>query len=108
MSEELLKQILVEIKDVKFELIQVKSNVDVNTRMLATLNELKEIPLSLDDRQEDMDARLESLAMDVHKMQEEVIVIKKQISEIRSELEFTFQKTVKNEMELFKLRREFS
>ncbi|BAQ10951.1 hypothetical protein OXB_2480 [Bacillus sp. OxB-1] len=114
MSEKLLQQILAELKDVKtemkdfkFELNEIKSKVDDNTKKLETLDELKEITLALRDRQEETDARLESLAMDVHKMQGNVTDIKEQLADIRSELEFTYQKTAKNEMELFKLKRDF-
>lgn len=86
----------------------MEMKLDLILQKLETLDELKEIVVALRDHQEETDAKLENLTMDVHKMHGDVTSIKEQLSELQSEVEFTYQKTAKNEMELFKIKRDFN
>lgn len=72
--------------------------------MNAQLDENTQITKAIYHRQEETDARLESLSLDVHTMHGEVILTKEQVADIKKEIEFTYQKTSKNELEIFKLR----
>lgn len=83
MSEQLLKQILSELKD-------VKSQLDENTKMTKAIYH----------RQEETDAKLEALSMDVHKAYGK-------ITSLEDKLTFNSFKNYQNEAEIFKLKREF-
>lgn len=98
------------IMEKKLDLILQKLEIlDTGQNHLKTgQQELKEIVIALRDRHEETDAKLENLTMDVHKMHGDVTSIKEQLSELQSEVEFTYQKTAKNEMELFKIKRDFN
>lgn len=87
-----------DLANVKSEVAHVKSQLDENTKLTRAIF----------DRQEESDARLENLSMDFHKMHGDVTSIKEQLTDVQGEVEFTFQKTAKNEMELFKLKRHYN
>lgn len=96
MSEQILKRILDELKEIKSEQAQMKSQLDENTQMTKAIY----------NRQEETDAKLESLTFNVHKLQGEVTSIKETVTDIKGEIEYTYEKTSKNELEIFKLRKE--
>jgi uncharacterized protein (DUF3084 family) len=87
-----------ELTGVKTELANVKTQLDENTQMTRAIY----------DRQEETDARLENMSMDFNKMHGDVTAIKEQLTDVQSEVEFTYQKSSKNEMELFKLKRDYN
>ncbi|MEK3934876.1 hypothetical protein MKY41_06100 [Sporosarcina sp. FSL W7-1349] len=73
---------------------------------------VKEITLALCDRQEETDAMLESMSMDLHKihgdiagLKEHAGHVKSELSPIKGELAFMSHKTHRNEAAIFKLRR---
>lgn len=67
-------------------------------------SELKAIVDSIRDRQEETDAKLDSMAMDTHKMHGDILAVKDQLKELKIDLEFTYQKTSRNELEINKLK----
>lgn len=131
MNEKILQQILSEVAGIKGELADVKTDMadmktdmadmkndmaGMKTDMVGMKTELASVKAQLDentkltrailDRQEETDARLESVAMDIHKMQGAITSLKEDVSDIKGGLEFTYQKTTKNEMDIFKIRRD--
>jgi hypothetical protein len=67
-------------------------------------SELKAIVDAICDRQEETDAKLDSMAMDTHKMHGDILAVKDQLKELKIDLEFTYQKTSRNELEINKLK----
>lgn len=97
MSEQVLLNILDEIRslkektdlmDSKFELMNSKFDL-----MDSKLTETNQIVRAIRDRQDETDAKLEALTMDVHKLYGKV-------SALKDEIEFTYQKTSRNELEI--------
>lgn len=74
--------------------------LDLILQKLETLDEVKEIVLAMRDRQEETDAKLEALSMDVHKAYGK-------ITALEDKLAFNSYKNYQNEAEIFKLKREF-
>ena len=79
------------------------------------VNENIEITKALRDRQEETDAKLEALSMDVHKMHGDLARLEEKVDSnhqetidelqnLKLDLDFTYQKTTLNERELFKLK----
>lgn len=79
------------------------------------VNENIEITKALRDRQEETDAKLEALSMDVHKMHGDLTRLEEKVDSnhqetigelqnLKLDLDFTYQKTTLNERELFKLK----
>ncbi len=105
-----LSSVKTDVASMKTELSVLKTDVGTLqtdlTSVKAQLDENTKLTRAILDRQEETDARLESVAMDVHKMQGDITSLKEDVSEIKSGLEFTFQKTAKNEMDIFKIRRD--
>ncbi|GIN91740.1 hypothetical protein J6TS1_42010 [Siminovitchia terrae] len=62
--------------------------------------------LALRDRQQESDAKLENLSFNVHKLHGDIVSIKDTVTDIKGEIEFTYEKTSKNELEIFKPKRE--
>ena len=109
MSEQFLQQILGELKEIKTEMKEFKTEMkELKTEMnefkteqqsmKAQLNENTQLTRAIFDRQEETDAKLESLTMDVHKLHGEV-------ADIKDILDFTYQKTTRNELEIYKLKK---
>lgn len=44
------------------------------------------------------------MAMDTHKMHGDILAVKDQLKELKIDLEFTYQKTSRNELEINKLK----
>jgi chromosome segregation ATPase len=90
----------------------VENKLDLILQKLELLEsgqtELRQIVHAIHHRQEETDAKLDSLSLDVHKIHGDMIVVKEKVGAIKDEIEFTYQKTSKNEMEIFKLKREQS
>lgn len=95
MSEKILQQILTEIKDMKSEMTSMKSQINENTEILKSIR----------DRQEETDALLENLSMDVHQMRGDLTSLTETVGLINEELKFTSHKTIENEKEIFKIRK---
>lgn len=136
MTEQLLKEILNEVKGIKTEISGIKSEIsgmkseisDIKTDisgmksemssmrsemtnmkleitiMNSTLVEHTQLIRAIIDRQEETDAKLENLTMDVHKMHGDITFIKQELVEIKDEVRFTYQKTSKNELDIYKLK----
>lgn len=68
MSEKLLLDILSELKFMREELSSVKSQTEENTQLLQAVIH----------RQEESDAKIDNMAMDVHKLHGEVAAVKDQ------------------------------
>ncbi|WP_342509631.1 hypothetical protein [Sporosarcina sp. FSL K6-2383] len=123
MSEQLLQQILIEFKEMRTEMQEFKTEIQgfktemqgfktemqgFKTEMQGFKTEQQSMKVQLDentqltraifDRQEETDAKLENLTMDVHKLHGEV-------AEIKDILDFTYQKTTRNELEIYKLKK---
>jgi len=85
------------------EVNEMEQKLDLILQKLETLevgqNEIQQVVKAIHNRQEVTDAKLESLTMDVHK-------IHGSIGALKGEIEFTFEKTSKNELEIFRLRQE--
>ncbi|MEK5069191.1 hypothetical protein [Sporosarcina sp. FSL K6-1508] len=102
MNEKILEQILAEMKEIKIEITDIKTEM---TSVKTQLNENTQIVKVIRDRQEESDAKLENLAMDVHHMRGDLTALTGSVATIKEELEFTSHKTVRNEKEIFKLRK---
>ncbi|WP_203246306.1 hypothetical protein [Sporosarcina beigongshangi] len=102
MSEQLLQQILGEFKEMRTEMQEFKTEMQgfktEQQSMKAQLDENTQLTRAIFDRQEETDAKLENLTMDVHKLHGEV-------AEIKDILDFTYQKTTRNELEIYKLKK---
>lgn len=121
MSEKLLLQILAEVKDLRTDVNGIKSEItdmkaDINgikseitgmkadiTSMKAQLDENTQIIKVIRDRQEETDAKLENLTMDVHQMRGEVTALAETVEFIKKELAFTSHKAYTNEKDIFNL-----
>lgn len=112
---EALQPITKEIKELNQRIGGMENEIQgLNQHVGSIENEMKNMNAQLDEntqitkaiyhRQEETDARLEALSLDVHAMHGEVILTKEQVADIKKEIEFTYQKTSKNELEIFKLR----
>ncbi|GKV66586.1 MULTISPECIES: hypothetical protein [unclassified Sporosarcina] len=101
-----------DIQLVRSELVEVKTQLGgVETQLGEVTSQLDENTLiikAIRSRQTETDAKLEGLTLDVHKMHGDVTAVKEKLSDIQGEVEFTYQKTAKNEMELFKLKRDYN
>ena len=109
MSEKILLQILAEVKDIrtdvngiKVEITDMKADI---TSIKAQLDENTQIIKVIRDRQEETDAKLENLTMDVHHMRGDLTALTETVASIQDELAFTTHKAYTNEKELFNLRR---
>lgn len=80
-------QVKTELSQIKTEVSQVKSQLDENTQLTRAIHA----------RQEVSDAKIEVLSMDVNKLHGSANALK-------GEIEFTFEKTSKNELEIYRLR----
>lgn len=78
--------------------------------------ELNQAVRAIHDRQEETDAKLEALAMDMHHIKGELTrleekvdanheAVMSELSDLKSDVEFTYQKASRNELELHRLRR---
>ncbi|WP_078428139.1 hypothetical protein [Alkalihalobacterium alkalinitrilicum] len=119
MSDQILQQILQELKIIKSDQQQMKDDQqemksDIQN-MKPLLDENTAIVKAIRDRQEETDAKLENLATDVHqihgeiaRLDEKIDVTHKEIVDelqnIRNDLDFTYQKTAINEREIYKLK----
>lgn len=84
------------LKPIKEELKTIKTQLDENTQ----------ITKSILHRQNETDAKMDSISIDVHKVHGELTFVKEEIADIKDTVDFTYQKTSKNELEIFKLKRE--
>lgn len=100
-----LQQLNNRVGNIEADLVNIKSEVAI---IKTQLDENIQLTRAIFDRQEETDARLESMSMDFHKMHGDVTSVKEQLADVQGEVEFTFQKTAKNEMELFKLKRDYN
>lgn len=106
MNEKILEQILAEMKEIKIEITDIKTEMKSEMTSVKTLlNENTQIVKVIRDCQEESDAKLENLAMDVHHMRGDLTALTGFVATIKEELEFTSHKTVRNEKEIFKLRK---
>ncbi|WP_346200781.1 hypothetical protein NSQ96_06960 [Caldifermentibacillus hisashii] len=83
-----------DMQTIKGEAQTIKSQVNENTQLLKAVIH----------RQEETDAKLDAISMDVHKLHGEINYIKEEMSDIKTTVDFTYQKTTKNELEIFKLK----
>ncbi|MCM3476198.1 hypothetical protein [Caldibacillus thermoamylovorans] len=83
-----------DMQTIKCEAQTIKSQVNENTQLLKAVIH----------RQEETDAKLDAISMDVHKLHGEINYIKEEMSDIKTTVDFTYQKTTKNELEIFKLK----
>lgn len=122
MSEKILLQILAEVKDLRTDVNGIKADItgikseitgmkaDITgikseiTGMKAQLDENTQIIKVIRDRQEETDAKLENLTMDVHHMRGELTALTETVATIQDELAFTSHKAYTTEKELFNLR----
>lgn len=81
--------------------------------MQAQIDENTQIIKAIHHRQEETDAKLDNIAMDVHKLHGEVAtlkdgqaLIKKEVKGIKDELIYTAYRTDRNEREIFHLKRD--
>lgn len=120
MSEQLLKQILNELTDVKSEIKDVKNHLtnvkndltNVKNDLTNVKNDLTNVKTQLDEntqitkailhRQDEIDAKLDRLSMDLHEFQGEV---KSEMEDLKDHLKFNTQKITENELEIFKLKK---
>lgn len=84
------------LKPIKEELKTIKTQLDENTQ----------ITKSILHRQNETDAKMDSISIDVHKVHGELTFVKEEIADIKDTVDFTYQKTSKNELEIFKLKRD--
>jgi len=77
-------------------LVLMQSQIEENTTLTKAIR----------DRQEETDAKLENLTFNMHKQQGDVTAIRETVANIKSEIEYTYEKTSRNELEIFKLRKE--
>ncbi|MEK0285313.1 hypothetical protein P5F76_01075, partial [Caldifermentibacillus hisashii] len=70
------------------------------------LTETNQIVRAIRDRQDETDAKLDALSIDVHKLHGELNFVKEEISDIKATVDFTYHKTSQNELEIFKLKRD--
>lgn len=110
MNEKILEQILEELKSMNKRIDsieeEVKSTKDTQKLMQTQLTETNQIVRAIRDRQDETDAKLDALAIDVHKLHGELNFVKEEISDIKATVDFTYQKTSQNELEIFKLKRD--
>ena len=110
-----LNDVKSELNDVKGDLNDVKSEL---SNIESQLNENTEITKAILHRQDETDAKLDHLTIDVHKLHGEVTQLKEdyqtlykgqaetidEIKDIKSHLKFNTQKITETELELFKLK----
>lgn len=77
-------------------LVLMQSQIEENTALTKAIR----------DRQEETDAKLENLVFNMHKQQGDITAIRETVTNIKSEIEYTYEKTSRNELEIFKLRKE--
>ena len=109
MSEQILLQILAEVKDLRTDVNGIKADItnmkaDITT-IKAQLDENTQIIKVIRDRQEETDAKLENLTMDVHHMRGDLTALTETVASIQDELAFTTHKAYTTEKELFNFRR---
>ena len=129
MSEKILLQILAEVKDLRTDVNDIKTDItgiksEINglkaditgikseitdmkadiTSMKAQLDENTQIIKVIRDRQEETDAKLENLTMDVHHMRGDLTALTETVASIQEELAFTSHKVYTNEKDIFFLR----
>ncbi|MBE1553373.1 hypothetical protein [Sporosarcina limicola] len=68
--------------------------------------ELFQITRAILDCQEEADAKLEILSMDVHRLHGDVKELKVRFIDISKDVEFTYLKTSKHEMEIYKIKQD--
>lgn len=92
--------------EVRFDKLETK--VD---NMQAQLNESTQMLKAIIHRQDETDAKLDQIAMDVHKLHGQVssltdnqLKMQGEIANTKNELSFTALKTHRNEVEIFKLQ----
>ncbi|WP_438316176.1 hypothetical protein [Sporosarcina sp. FA9] len=84
-----------EIFDIKSEITSIKSQLDENTQIVKVIR----------DRQEETDAKLENLTMEVHHVRGDLTALSKKMISFENQLEFNSFKTYINEKEIFNLRK---
>ncbi|ANB59967.1 hypothetical protein GFC30_718 [Anoxybacillus amylolyticus] len=126
MSEQLLEKILHVVTDIQKELQDIREEQKaIREEQEALKNgqkELYDLVNALLHRQEETDAKLEALTMDVHHMRGEMTAMKQEIhalnekidshyeqlnerlNNLQLDLDFTVHKTTMTERELFKMR----
>ncbi|MFJ7971401.1 hypothetical protein [Psychrobacillus sp. NPDC096389] len=115
MSEKLLQQILSELTGIKSEITGINNELaTINNEITiiksnqatikAQLEENTQLTKAIFNRQEESDAKLESLSMDIHKIHGDLSSLKGEMRDIKNEVTFTYQKTSKNELDIFKLQ----
>lgn len=92
-----------EIADVKNEMADMKSEI---AHLQQQTSENTQLIKAILHRQEESDAKLENLTIHVEKLHDEMSSMRKDITGIKNEIEYTYQKTSKNELEIFKLRKQ--
>lgn len=105
------RQIAFEQRQISFEERQIAFEETQKT-FQSGQKELFDIVKAIHHRQEETDAKIDSLAMDIHKLHGDVTFLKEhalhvdqELADIKSELDFTSHKTYRNEVEIFKLRK---
>lgn len=101
MSEKLLQQILTELTGIKNEVTGIKNE---QATIKSQLEENTQLTKAIFNRQEETDAKLENLTMEVHKIHGDLSSLKDELKDIKDEVTFTYQKTSKNELDIFKLQ----
>lgn len=83
----------------------MEKKLNMILQKLETLDELKEMVLALRERGEETDAKLESLAMDVHKLHGELSSLKQGQERQDKILESLAMRSLEQETELREIRR---
>lgn len=100
--KEMRREMRTDITEIKTRITEMKADQEL---MKSQLDENTQLTRAIFDRQEETDAKLENLTLYVHKSQEDVASIKRDVTDLKSEVAFTYEKTLQNELEIFKLRR---
>lgn len=87
----------------------VKNMEQMNSKieqMDTQINENTQLTKAILHRQEETDAKLDNLTFHHHKLYGEVVGLKETVNAIKGEIQFTYEKTSRNELEIFKLKRD--
>lgn len=89
---------------------------NLENRFISLENEVKDMKSQLDEntqltkaiyhRQEETDAKLENLSFNHHKLHGDVSNIKETLQNIKGDIQFTYEKTSQNELEIYRIKKD--
>lgn len=92
-----------EFKDTKTQFGDMETNIE---SMKSQLDENTQLTKAVLHRQEETDAKLENLTFNHHKLHGDVTHIKETLQNIKGDIQFTYEKTSQNELEIYRIKKD--